>query len=231
MRCRRASFLRATDRRWSARNWSRRAWRSSSAQRQDLHREERGVASRRRCRSPRWPREHPQASGRSSTASPARPGSAVWIGMPMTGIVVRLASTPARCAAPPAAAMRIFRPFSRAVLAYWWTSSGRPVRGQDAHLVRDVELLEHLQGELDDGQVAVAAHHHADDRLAQIDLHLESLLLEVPCHPLGSLGIEPVRLGPAGFRAAGIGSAGHASTSRVRAAQRFLPVRRRWISR
>ena len=64
-----------------------------------------------------------------------------FTGTPMTGRVVWAASTPARWAAFPAAAMMTPKPFSRAVFENSAAASGGPVSGHDPHLHRDAEAL------------------------------------------------------------------------------------------
>ncbi len=58
----------------------------------------------------------------SSESSP--PANSVGTGIPMTGSVVWAATTPAKCAAPPAAAIKTCRPRWRADAAYSRTASG-----------------------------------------------------------------------------------------------------------
>ena len=98
----------------------------------------------------------------SSESSPRRYFDGT--GTPSTGTVVFAASMPGRCAAPPAPAMMHAQAARAGVLGVFEHVVGHPVRGQHARLVGDAERVE-LRGRVPhDLPVAVAAHHHADQR-------------------------------------------------------------------
>ena len=86
-------------------------------------------------------------------------------GTPITGSGVIDAVMPGRWAAPPAPAMITRSPRSAAVRGVLVHHVGRAVRGDDADLVGDAELGEHVDGALHHRQIGVAAHDHADERL------------------------------------------------------------------
>ena len=90
---------------------------------------------------------------------------ALSMGTPSTGSTVCAAQTPARCAAPPAAAMITSMPRASAWLTYSAVSCGRAMRRKHAAFVRHAELREHLVGLAHGFPVRLAAH---DDRYQRV---------------------------------------------------------------
>ena len=82
----------------------------------------------------------------------------------MTGSGVIEAAMPGRWAAPPAPAIRTRSPRSAAEFGVLPEHVGGPVRGDDPHLVGDLELGQDLDRALHHPQIGVAAHDHADER-------------------------------------------------------------------
>ncbi len=85
-------------------------------------------------------------------------------GTPSTGSCVFAAVMPGRCAAPPAPAMITRRPRTSADAGVLEEEVGRPVRGDDALLERDLELLERLGGVPHRLPVGAGAHDQPDER-------------------------------------------------------------------
>ena len=91
---------------------------------------------------------------------------ALSMGTPSTGSTVCAAQTPARCAAPPAAAMITSMPRDSASAHVLRAVCGRAMRRKHAALVRNVELREHLIGLAHGLPVRLAAHDDGDQRLS-----------------------------------------------------------------
>ena len=95
----------------------------------------------------------------SNESSP--PCKSVGTGMPITGRMVCEATTPARWAAPPAAAMITCRPRAAAIVAYCADHLRRAMRTHHPDFIGNVELVQRVGDGLDLRPIAVAAHHDA----------------------------------------------------------------------
>ena len=78
----------------------------------------------------------------SSESMPLR--DALSMGTPRTGKIVWAAATPAKCAAPPAAAMMTLTPRDSAPEINSAVACGSAVRGEHSFLVGDAELSENV---------------------------------------------------------------------------------------
>ena len=99
-------------------------------------------------------------------SSESRPFSGVAaMGTASTGSSVLAAITPARCAAPPAPAIITRMPRARAASTYSKSSIGGAMRAQHARLVGNLQRAQNFHGRREHFVVALAAHHHAHQRL------------------------------------------------------------------
>lgn len=102
--------------------------------------------------------------GICTVASSASSPSSVedLIGMPITGSVVCAASTPAKCAAFPAAAMITPKPFCRAVREKRAASSGVRCAESTRTSTGTPEGFQSFDAVFDHGEVRIAAHDDGD---------------------------------------------------------------------
>ena len=117
-------------------------------------------------------------------SSESRPFSeALSIGTPSTGSTVCAAQTPARCAAPPAAAMITSVPRGSAV-AVLRRFHGGAVRRQHPALVFHAKFGQHLGGLAHHFPVRLAAHQDSDQRFRG------SHALLTLCQAISALAVE-----------------------------------------